>query len=232
VQVDASAGSKTITLPTAVGIAGKIYSIKKIDSVENTVTVATTSSQTIDGKTTFLLRIQHETVVLQSNGSNWIILAKYEKLPFAKIADNTNQPVAAAGAATNILLSQNNILEGIVHNTSSNTHQITIVEPGVYQITGGAQVGRTTSTTTGTHSLWLQKNGISVPNSTIKTYMPANIAETSVGVFNYVERLNAGDTISFQQSCLDTNVQLQATAEAGSIPATPSIVVTVLKISD
>ena len=233
VLVDASGGAKTITLPTAVGIAGKIYSIKKTDSAENTVTIATTSSQTIDGATTLLLRIQHETVVLQSNGANWEILAKYEKMPFAQISDSTNQAVAASGAASNILLNQNNVLEGIIHSTSSNTHQITIVEPGTYQITGGAQVGRTTSLITGTHNLWLQKNGANVPDSNIKTYMPATIADTSVGAFNYVQRLNAGDIISFQQSCPETtNIVLHATAETGSVPATPSIVVTVLKISD
>ena len=69
-----AAGLVTITLPTAVGIAGKIYTIKKIDSTAYAVTVATTSSQTIDGVTTYTLSNQYGGVNVQSDGSNWYII--------------------------------------------------------------------------------------------------------------------------------------------------------------
>lgn len=73
VEVDASGGSVTITLPTAVGISWREYIIKKIDSSINTVTVATTSSQTIDGITTKVLSIQYASVDVYSTGTNWSI---------------------------------------------------------------------------------------------------------------------------------------------------------------
>lgn len=75
VLVDATAANRTITLPTAVGIAGRSYTVLKSDSSSNTVTVATTSSQTINGVTTNVLATQYKYVEVVSNGSNWVIIA-------------------------------------------------------------------------------------------------------------------------------------------------------------
>ena len=75
VQVDGSGGAFTATLPTAVGVTGKVYNIKRVDNTPaNAVTIATTSSQTIDGVTTRLLYTQYESVTLVSDGSNWVVL--------------------------------------------------------------------------------------------------------------------------------------------------------------
>ncbi len=70
---DASGGAITITLPTAVGIAGRLFTVKRINSGSNNVTVATTSSQTIDGDTTQVLVLQYTSIDVVSDGSNWII---------------------------------------------------------------------------------------------------------------------------------------------------------------
>jgi hypothetical protein len=69
-----AAGLVTITLPTAVGITGKIYTIKKVDATSYATTVATTSSQTIDGLSTFPLPNQWGGVNVQSDGANWVIV--------------------------------------------------------------------------------------------------------------------------------------------------------------
>lgn len=74
VLADATGGSLTVTLPTAVGITGKVYRVKRQNSGANTVTVGTTSAQTIDGSTTQILAIQYTSVDLVSDGSNWEIL--------------------------------------------------------------------------------------------------------------------------------------------------------------
>ena len=72
---DASGGAITITLPSASGIAGRIYTLKKIDSSTSTVTVATSNSETIDGASTYSLSDQWKYVSVQSDGTNWIIIA-------------------------------------------------------------------------------------------------------------------------------------------------------------
>lgn len=69
-QIECTANSFTVTLPTAVGIQGKMFSIK--NSGTGTITVTTTSSQTIDGQLTQLLS-QYDNLVVMSNNVNWII---------------------------------------------------------------------------------------------------------------------------------------------------------------
>ena len=51
--IDCTSGTFTVTLPTAVGKAGRVYIIK--NSGSGVTTVGTTSSQTIDGVTSRLL---------------------------------------------------------------------------------------------------------------------------------------------------------------------------------
>lgn len=73
ILVSASGGGVTITLPTAVGNTNQ-YTVKKTDSSGNTVTLATTSSQTIDGGTTAVLRVQYASISVVSDNSNWYII--------------------------------------------------------------------------------------------------------------------------------------------------------------
>lgn len=71
VLVNASGGNRTITLVDATKYRGIEYIIKKIDSSSNTVTIATQSSQTIDGQTSEVLDTQYQVVKVVSDGSNW-----------------------------------------------------------------------------------------------------------------------------------------------------------------
>ena len=71
---DATSAAFTITLPTAVSKDGQTFTIKKIDASANAVTVGTTSSQTIDGSTTYSLPTRYKYVTVVSDGANWIIV--------------------------------------------------------------------------------------------------------------------------------------------------------------
>lgn len=71
--IDCTSGTFTATLPTAVGATGKNIIIK--NSGSGAITIATTTSQTIDGSTTYSLGSQYKYVHVVSNGSNWIIIA-------------------------------------------------------------------------------------------------------------------------------------------------------------
>jgi hypothetical protein len=62
-------GTTTITLPTAVGRKGKVYAVKNIGT--DTVTITTTSSQTIDGATSAALPFQYTILGVVSDGANW-----------------------------------------------------------------------------------------------------------------------------------------------------------------
>lgn len=69
---DTSSGSFTLTLPTAVGVT-KPFTLKRIGTGTNNLTVGTTSAQTIDGDTTQVLTITNTSIDVVSDGSNWRI---------------------------------------------------------------------------------------------------------------------------------------------------------------
>lgn len=71
---DATSGDITITLPTAVGISGKVFNIKKTNSNANSVTIDANASQTIDGDLTQIITSQYDSVTIVSDGSNWHII--------------------------------------------------------------------------------------------------------------------------------------------------------------
>ena len=66
-----------LTLPTAVGIQGREYWVKNASSF--VLTIATTSSQTIDGLSSWTLTQTNKAIRLVSDGSNWY--ATSESLP-------------------------------------------------------------------------------------------------------------------------------------------------------
>ena len=73
--VYAANGGSTITLPTAVGITGRVYIIK---STASTVTVNSSNSENIDlpSTTTYALTAQGKYVTLISNGAAWLIIGQ------------------------------------------------------------------------------------------------------------------------------------------------------------
>ncbi len=96
----------TLTLPTAAGITGREYWIKNASSNSSVLTIATNSSQTIDGLSSWTLTQQNKAIRLVSNGTNWY--AATESLP-----GSTGTPWVLGG---NNVSSQQNI------GTTSNYH--------------------------------------------------------------------------------------------------------------
>jgi len=72
IRCDASAGAFTVSLPTASGIKGKAYLIKKVDSSANAVTIDPYGTETIDGAATITLASQYDSVIVVSDGTNWM----------------------------------------------------------------------------------------------------------------------------------------------------------------
>jgi len=71
IVADASDGVITLTMPTAIGIAGRYYYIKKKDSSANVVTIVAAGDQEIDGANSMNLTDQYEAVTLISDGAGW-----------------------------------------------------------------------------------------------------------------------------------------------------------------
>ena len=96
---------RTVTLPTAVGAAGQVYIIKDgtANAGTSNITIATTSSQTIDGSSTATISVAHGQLAVYSDGANWQILWKTTTKAEVGLSnvDNTsdaNKPVSTAQA--------------------------------------------------------------------------------------------------------------------------------------
>lgn len=72
-DIEVTATGQTITLETAVGCPGREHTIKLTAS--GSCTVNTTSSQNIDGSTTYSLSAQYKYVTVKSNNVQWLIMA-------------------------------------------------------------------------------------------------------------------------------------------------------------
>ena len=70
----AGASGITVTLPTAVGMSGRRYDIKKVDSGAGYVTIDANGSETIDGEFTQVIPFQWASLTLVSNGTNWYFI--------------------------------------------------------------------------------------------------------------------------------------------------------------
>ncbi len=73
---DASSGPRNITLPSTGGREGYVTTIKKSDFTRNEIVVSGyDTTQLIDGSAIFILSNQNEFVTVQSDGTNWQIVA-------------------------------------------------------------------------------------------------------------------------------------------------------------
>lgn len=105
----------TLTLPTAAGIAGREYWIKNVSSNGSVLAIATTSSQTIDGQSSWSLAQTNKVVRLISNGANWYAAA--ESLPGSVAGTPWNYGGNNVTAQQNFGTTSNYALPFITNNT-------------------------------------------------------------------------------------------------------------------
>jgi len=76
IGVTSTASVRTITLPTAVNVAGRVYIVKDESggAATNNITIATTSSQTIDGASTKVINTNYGFYWVYSDGANWFTI--------------------------------------------------------------------------------------------------------------------------------------------------------------
>lgn len=74
VLCDCSGGAITLNLPAAASSEGFGYTIVKIDSSANTVTIDGNASETIDDQTTQVISFQYTSLQIVCDGSEWWIV--------------------------------------------------------------------------------------------------------------------------------------------------------------
>jgi hypothetical protein len=159
VLVDASGGSRTITLPASSDVVGRIYIVKKIDNSSNSVVISVPFDDAIEGSTSISLQNYGDTVILQASNNGWYTvkpLSESSVRPFviqsfAPKPPGINDyvvPYAQTGtAATTLTLTANRIywIPFIVWSPVSITGiAINVIAPAI----GTIYVGIYSSTTT------------------------------------------------------------------------------------
>lgn len=104
VLADATTAAFTLTLPSAAANTPyDVFYIKKIDSsLANIVTIDPDGSETIDGLLSITLANRGETVTLQSDGTNWRVLARraYDVSGYRTKGSTLNQWYTSPGTGT------------------------------------------------------------------------------------------------------------------------------------
>jgi hypothetical protein len=73
-QIDCTSGTFTVTLPTAAGITGQVFSIK--NSGNGKITLVPAPGETIDGGPDWVLK-HYVNIAVMSAGTHWIIVSRY-----------------------------------------------------------------------------------------------------------------------------------------------------------
>ncbi len=95
--------ARTITLPNAVGIKGRIYNVKRGEASTTNVTIATTSSQMIDGDVNYILMNAKQAVTVVSDGTDWKVIGTHvPQFPMGEINyfDLTGQTINVTSMTT------------------------------------------------------------------------------------------------------------------------------------
>ena len=170
-------------------------------------------------------------IVDDANGiTKKINYANLFSIPHATILDTTTQAIADTDAAQVIKLNTNAHLSGITHSTSVNPSRIYVDTAGEHMFFISAVVDLSVGTNQ-TLNVWFRHNGDDIANSnTLVTVsgtsrqVLAVMLEVHMAANDYVEVVMAGTSTAVQIEAIGAQTE-------PTIPACPSIIVTVVKVS-
>ena len=150
--------------------------------------------------------------------------------PHGSFYDTTTQTNPVASAVNLMKVTSTYDAAETAFSVSRDTNRIYVAETAVYNVQFSAQLDKTGGGASDVY-IWLRVNGVSLDNSASKVVIDGPNSEM-IPAWNWVVTLNAGDYIEIAWSSPDTNVVLAASAASGSIPAIPSVIVTVVWVSN
>jgi len=133
------------------------------------------------------------------------------------------QTAAAINTAYPMTLNVTDLSFGVYTGTPNS--RVYIDTEGIYNFQFSAQLVKTTGGVA-LFYIWARLNGIDIPDSATKIRIQGNDGET-VGAWNFVLELKAGDYFELVWSTDDLNCQIFASAASSPVPAIPSVILTV-----
>ena len=112
--------------------------------------------------------------------------------------------------------------------------QITIANPGVYNIMFSAQMVKDSGNSSTHAHIWLSQNGTDVPNSATQLGFPGN-SVYMVAAWNwFFETTTANEYVQLKweiNSNVDNGLFIKSQPAAGNVPAIPGLIVTVNQVN-
>lgn len=187
VPFDCTAGALTATLPDATLFTGISFVISKSDTSANKVTIATTSSQTINGAATSVLKlgIPNERIEVISDGTNWKLVTA-PTISF-EVYRNAAQNGGAANTDAKVahdaeVFDSSDCYDAVTNN------RFTAPIPGVYHFDAGSYWQANPG---GRNGIKLYKNGSQVKfsewSSALQFGGPNIAADLKLAAGDYVE---------------------------------------------
>lgn len=159
-------GNTTMTLETAVACDGRQHTFKKTDS-GTTMTVACTGSQTIDGVASIAATVQHGSLTVKSNGTNWITVVRntagVTAIPSASAYNTNGGDTFAAAAFTKVPMQTEEFDVGGYFDNATN-YRYTPLVAGIYAVSWSVNLTGTNVAATNRYISLLYKNGALLKN--------------------------------------------------------------------
>jgi hypothetical protein len=142
--------------------------------------------------------------------------------------DTTTQPNPVADAVN--LFTYNSVVSELGVTRGTPTSKIFVAQTGIYNFQFSAQLDKAGGSASAVY-IWPRINGINVPNSATKIVIDGPNSEI-VPAWNFVLVLQANDYFELAWQSSDTDVVIPYVAATGNIPAIPSIILTVVWVSN
>ena len=182
----------TLTLPNATACSGRVYWIKSTSSNASVLTVATTSSQTIDGLASWTVTQTNKVLALVSNGANWLV---------------TSENVPGSGGGTAWALGGNNISGAAQNIGTTSNFDLPFITNNTEKMrlssAGNLEIGALAFNATNPEKLLVDAGVTSSVNAivgkgTINSYLQLNIQNLSNGTSA------SSDVVATADNCSET----------------------------
>jgi len=149
-------------------------------------------------------------------------------IPHASYYDTTTQTNPVADTVN--LFTFNSVISEFQISRGMPTSKVFVNSTGLYNFQFSAQLDKAGGSASAVY-IWPRINGINVPNSATKIVIDGPNSEI-VPAWNFVLVLQANDYFELAWQSSDTDVIISAGAAAGNIPGVPSIILTVVWVSN
>jgi hypothetical protein len=143
--------------------------------------------------------------------------------------DTTDQPITTINTQQLVTLNTSGVLRGVALVSGS---QLRVDYAGDYNIQFSAQVVNAASSEHNV-AFWFKKNGTNIADSAGNVTVPKKHGSGDGAIlicYNLYETMAANDYIQLYWQGPSTDVSLETLAASGSIPRTPSVIVTINRI--